>query len=153
MTVQTSQAELLRLRLKVAMYKVRTNQINTPFARLRVHGPSLARAAAYALERLDPAILARERGADEANVSAHARLMASVALEARDTPVLQPAPLLVPTAYSSRMVYGPPLLQISGTEVLGPREETEGTEAGMLVREDRSSDLADSSGLVQFDAT
>lgn len=34
-----SRAETLRMRLKVAIYKVRTNQINVPFSRLRVPEP------------------------------------------------------------------------------------------------------------------
>ncbi|KAJ9624950.1 hypothetical protein H2203_004901 [Taxawa tesnikishii (nom. ined.)] len=49
----SSKAEMLRLRLKVAMYKVRTNQINVPFARLRIERPEQATTESISL---DPAI-------------------------------------------------------------------------------------------------
>lgn len=85
----TSQAEMLKLRLRVAMYKVRTNQIATPFAQLR--GPvekSVEEAVAAA----------RERSRNEAPSGSDVSRSQHAVLK------LLPAPVLLPTAYSSRLV-------------------------------------------------
>nr|POE88146.1 hypothetical protein CFP56_11375 [Quercus suber] len=104
-----SRAELLRLRLRVAMYKVRTNQIDIPFAQLQnsthhlpqgQHPPPQT-ATSRAVEEA-VAQLRREAQRDLARRSqAHAAQAPPQALQ------LLPAPVLLPTAYSSRMIYEP----------------------------------------------
>ena len=88
-----SHAELLKLRLRVAMYKVRTNQVYVPFTDLRIENSSRARTKETS-EAVEEAVAALRREAQE--VSARAL---------RPIPKLLPAPLLRPTAYSSRMIY------------------------------------------------
>ncbi|KAK4634078.1 hypothetical protein CLAFUW4_00822 [Fulvia fulva] len=75
-----SYAELLRLRLRVAMYKVRTNQTDIPFDDLRVEQSPPPPPHAFAL----------------------------VPSEQQPCAQLLPAPLLRPTAYSNRMLYNMP---------------------------------------------
>lgn len=87
-----SRAELLRLRLRVAMYKVRTNQIAVPFPDLQV--PAHLRAPTQK-EAVEEAVAELRR-------EAQARQRPAPALGS--IPNLQPAPLLRPTAYSSRMI-------------------------------------------------
>ncbi|KAK5111039.1 hypothetical protein LTR62_005414 [Meristemomyces frigidus] len=104
MTVgSTSQAQKLKLRLRVAMYKVRTNQIDVPFHQLEVdEGLCRGRASSKAVE----AAVAELRREAQARLPLH-----------RDpVPKLLPAPLLLPTAHSSRIISwsalpsSPPLL-------------------------------------------
>ena len=75
-----SYAELLRLRLRVAMYKVRTNQTDIPFEELKVEHSPPAPHHSFAL----------------------------VPSDQQPCPQLLPAPLLRPTAYSSRTLYNMP---------------------------------------------
>jgi hypothetical protein len=88
-----SYAELLKLRLRVAMYKVRTNQVDIPFTDLRVpeHAKVSKSPTAQAVEE---AVAQLRREAMEVN-----------ARQSTTIPKLLPAPVLKPTAYSSRMVY------------------------------------------------
>lgn len=90
-----SRAELLRLRLKVAMFKVRTNQVAVPFEKLE---PEAKLSTSVAVE--GAVALLREQ--------ARAK-MAAAAAPAPAANVMLAAPVLKPTEYSSRMVYGPPI--------------------------------------------
>ncbi len=88
-----SHAELLKLRLRVAMYKVRTNQIDIPFTNLRV--PQIPQTTrSHTAQAVEDAVAQLRREAQEVN----ARQLSAV-------PKLLPAPILKPTAYSSRMIY------------------------------------------------
>ncbi|KAK3115001.1 hypothetical protein LTR53_006086 [Teratosphaeriaceae sp. CCFEE 6253] len=98
----TPRAELLKLRLRVAMYKVRTDQVNVPFSRLRVDakgldwdnpGDSQKQATGEAVEE---AVAQLRREAQE-RVSK---------VDVRPVPKLLPAPVLLPTEFSSRIIYG-----------------------------------------------
>ena len=86
----TSNVELLKLRLRVAIYKVRTNQIDVPFADLRIPQSAKSQTA----QAVEDAVAQLRREAQEAN----ARQLEAI-------PKLLPAPILKPTAYSSRMIY------------------------------------------------
>lgn len=89
-----SNAEKLRLNLRVAMYKVRTNQVDVPFAELEWRSP--ARVA------VEEAVAKLRREAFEVQARDEARRRLS---SANEVPKLLPAPTLRPTDYSSRMVY------------------------------------------------
>lgn len=88
---RVSHAETLMLRLRVAMYKVRTNQIGVPLEELRLEGEDRPWSAPPTAEE----VVAERRRA--------AYLDDSVLPE--PIPKLLPAPTLRPTAYSSRFVY------------------------------------------------
>jgi hypothetical protein len=89
-----SHAEVLRLRLRVAMYKIRTNQVDTPFADLHVELPP------QPLSAQDSSAAAREA------VEQLRQEAAEVAARRNNTTIkLKPAPVLRPTPYSSRMIY------------------------------------------------
>ncbi|KAK5165723.1 uncharacterized protein LTR77_008646 [Saxophila tyrrhenica] len=90
-----SNAEMLKLRLRVAMYKVRTNQVETPFLDLHVEERSRA-------SPLDPNAAAREA---VEQLRQEAQAIAARDRERAAVPRLLPAPVLRPTAYSSRMIY------------------------------------------------
>ena len=97
----TSRAEMLRLRLRVAMYKVKTGQTDVPFSRLRVEVDRKDRHDS----RDSP-----NRATNEAVESAVAELRREAqkslaSFNNRPIPKLLPAPVLLPTAYSSRMIY------------------------------------------------
>lgn len=82
-----SRAEQLKVRLRLAAYKVRTNQIETPFSDLPVESslPSTVEEHVALLRR--EAQLVNERSSRVPSLS------------------LLGAPILRPTAYSSRMIY------------------------------------------------
>ena len=103
--VKTSQAEMLRLRLKVAMYKVRTNQIYIPFARLQVHRP--ATKTLRVPRTLDPALTPASSSPPPELHTHPSSPVEDHAEGDADLPRLRPAPILAPTAFSSRMVFGP----------------------------------------------
>lgn len=79
------------------MYKIRTNQINTPFAELQISESNTAESPASTRHRVSSAVEAA---------------VATMRREAMDTmppnpypvPTLIPGPLLYPTAFSSRMI-------------------------------------------------
>lgn len=91
-----SNAETLRLRLRIAAYKMRTNQVDVPFDDLLVENksrtPSVQEAVANAVAEL-------RREAQE--IAARDSRRAAP----QSAPKLLPAPVLRPTAYSSRMIY------------------------------------------------
>jgi len=89
-----SRAEMLKLRLRVAMYKVRTNQVDVPFDRLHVEGERDKRKTTS--EAVEEAVAQLKREAQEEESISHAD---------QAFPKLLPAPVLTPTAYSSRMIY------------------------------------------------
>lgn len=93
----TSNAEMLRLRLRVAMYKVRTNQIHTPFSELKVEGDEARQAEARHK--------ATSEAVEEAVASLRREAQARMPTELPSVPKLQPGPVLMPTAYSSRNIY------------------------------------------------
>ena len=81
---------MLRIRLKLAMYKVKTNQIHVPISELQ--------------------ILPREPAKSLLKPDVPATLSAPKALSLQPTlskPKLLPAPVLIPTAYSARPVTEP----------------------------------------------
>ncbi|KXT12145.1 hypothetical protein AC579_10382 [Pseudocercospora musae] len=84
-----SYAQLLKLRLRVAMYKVKTNQVDTPFEDLQVEANPKQEITPNEVEE-EVASLRREAQAKMGQLP---------------VPRLLPAPVLLPTAYSSRMIY------------------------------------------------
>ena len=108
-TTTTSRVEMLKLRLRVAMYKVRTNQINIPFDRLKVQGEEPPRRAQTTPEAVEEAVaqLRREAQAQldrDRERAAQRQLLNGKRLTHQTYPKLLPAPILKPTAYSSRML-------------------------------------------------
>lgn len=86
-----SKVELLRLRLRIAMYKVRTRQTTLPLSRLKV------------LNEFAP--VAKPAREVEADVSSPELPTPSGVSNAAVKPLgLLPAPVLLPTAYSARFV-------------------------------------------------
>ena len=85
---------MLKLRLRVAMYKVRTNQTDVPFTELRVEGGE-QRNPKPNNDAVEEAIALLRKEAQERMPKP----------KERSFPRLQPAPVLRPTAYSSRMIY------------------------------------------------
>jgi hypothetical protein len=75
------------------MYKVRTNQIDVPFTNLQVPQPPQT-PKSHTAQAVEAALAELRREAQEVN----ARQMSAV-------PKLLSAPILRPTAYSSRMIY------------------------------------------------
>ncbi|KAK5726090.1 hypothetical protein LTR15_004282 [Elasticomyces elasticus] len=133
-------AETLRLRLRVAMYKVRTNQISTPFSRLRVPDPSpnakIRTVYGRPLSAYRAAAATQDDNLAKATAEAVEEAVAELRREAqalypppshptKDAPKLLGAvPVLLPTAFSSRWVYGterlpssPPRDSISPTKL------------------------------------
>ncbi|KAK3640159.1 hypothetical protein LTR56_005571 [Elasticomyces elasticus] len=131
-------AETLRLRLRVAMYKVRTNQISTPFSRLRVPDPSSNAKTRTVYGRPLSAYLrvAKDDNLAKATAEAVEEAVAELRREAqalypppshptKEAPKLLGAvPVLLPTAFNSRWVYGterlpssPPRNSISPTKL------------------------------------
>jgi hypothetical protein len=97
-----SHAETLKLRLQVAMYKIRTNQVNVPFAELQIESEqkSAEEETKRSRHRVNEAV--------EAAVATMRReAMDSMPRSTGPPPMLIPGPLLYPTAYSSRMVEMP----------------------------------------------
>lgn len=109
-----SLADILRLRLQIAMYKVRTNQVYTPFEQLR-----LQRGIRHAIENRE---LSRSPSPSSSEDSPELPTIQSVrrAAAALDhgVPKLLPAPVLLPTAHSSRMISMPK--QSSGGRLASP---------------------------------
>lgn len=92
----TSKAQFLKMRLRVAMYKIKTNQVDIPFDQLQVDDGKLkGRATSQAVE--------------EAVAQLRREAQLSMSRQAKPIPKLMPAPVLLPTAYSSRMIYAPPV--------------------------------------------
>ncbi|SMQ50541.1 unnamed protein product [Zymoseptoria tritici ST99CH_3D7] len=96
-----SYAEQLRLRLRVAMYKVQTDQVDVPFTDLQIEEDFADRTPTA--EEVEGAVadLRREAQASLQAKQSRAKMQA--------VPKLLPAPTLVPTAYSSRMIYDAPM--------------------------------------------
>jgi hypothetical protein len=97
-----SMAELLKLRLQVAMYKVRTNQVNVPFDELLVDDETecLEETTRSPTPEMDESIedmVARRRR--------EAQSLSLLTSTQQSIPKLTSAPLLLPTAFSSRMIY------------------------------------------------
>ncbi|KAF2834513.1 hypothetical protein M501DRAFT_1001150 [Patellaria atrata CBS 101060] len=97
-----SQAETLRLRLRVAMYKVKTQQTTTPIDELKI-SPAL-------LEIYQPSpTLRSEPSQEESNSLGDDQSSSPSKSKSTSTssyPKLLPAPILLPTAYSSRFITG-----------------------------------------------
>lgn len=89
-----SHAEMLRLRLRVAMYKIRTNQVDVPFANLRVEGQENHASG--------------DEGVEEAVASLRQEARERMPQVVEPVPKLLPGPVLLPTAYSSRLIYEDP---------------------------------------------
>ncbi|CAK1355318.1 hypothetical protein CB0940_00946 [Cercospora beticola] len=92
-----SHAELLKMRLQVAMYKVKTNQIHVPFDELRENTLSQRQREYNEAEEAVAALRAEAQAKDAQRTHAH------------PSSALFPAPMLQPTDYSSRTIYGPTL--------------------------------------------
>ncbi|KAM0719884.1 hypothetical protein Q7P37_004019 [Cladosporium fusiforme] len=93
-----SHAETLRLRLQVAMYKIKTNQIHVPFAELQIERDEHAEASSR--RRVNEAV-------EEAVATLRREAMERMPQKQGPTPTLIPGPLLHPTAFSSRMIPHP----------------------------------------------
>ena len=76
------------------MYKVRTNQVEVPFDQLYVEGEN--NKTKTTSEAVEEAVAQLRREAQEVEAAS---------LDDRTYPKLLPAPILRPTAYSSRMIY------------------------------------------------
>lgn len=102
-----SYAEVLRLRLRVAMFKVRTNQTHVPFTDLHVEE--------------DP----QEQSASQ-NAPTRGQMTEEPTTSHQPAPRLLPAPVLRPTPYSHRVIYefpepcSPPLVGSSDKLPHGP---------------------------------
>lgn len=99
-----SNAEMLRLRLRVAMYKVRTNQVDVPFKDLQVEESARSTWTSPTQEAVEEAVAQLRREAMEVQARDEARRQQQQQ-RAEDVPRLLEAPVLRPTAYSSRMIY------------------------------------------------
>jgi len=85
------------------MYKVKTNQVDVPFDQLHIPGEGAAKTASQAVEEAVAQLREEAR-----QVQAHAQAQAQASAtdnNDRPFPKLLPAPVLKPTAYSSRMIY------------------------------------------------
>ncbi|KAI7226980.1 hypothetical protein KC330_g8601 [Hortaea werneckii] len=101
-----SRAQLLKLRLRVAMYKVQTNQTHLPFESLTHAGRDVdGRATSEAVEEA-VAQLKREAYLKQEQQQQQRQREQQSTDASNDQPVpkLLPAPVLKPTAYSSRQV-------------------------------------------------
>lgn len=109
---RVSQAETLRLRLRVALYKVRTNQTGVPMSRLKIDrdNSTMSRAPSappapqasnvkVSHDIVDEAILRRKMLLQPSPTKTRPTTSSSF-------PQLLPAPTLLPTAYSTRFVGG-----------------------------------------------
>ena len=95
-----SRASMLKLRLRVAIYKVQTNQTHLPFKDLKHGGQDVdGKATSEAVEEA-VAQLRREAQLEQQRTQPSNN---------QPAPKLLPAPLLLPTAYSSRTIYEPGL--------------------------------------------
>jgi hypothetical protein len=95
------------------MYKIRTNQVHTPFAKLQISPASLAEEAETNRHRVSEAV--------EAAVATMRReAMDSMPRSTYPAPTLIPGPLLYPTAYSSRTIYQPEPTHAHTHHDLGP---------------------------------
>lgn len=84
------------------MYKIRTNQVNVPFAELQIEGEqrNAEEEATRSRHRVNEAV--------EAAVATMRReAMDNMPRNTGPPPMLIPGPLLYPTAYSSRMIQQP----------------------------------------------
>jgi hypothetical protein len=97
-TKSIPRAEMLRLRLKVAMYKVRTNQVDVPFDKLQVDD----RPVKPTSQAVEEAVAQLRKEAQEALARQQSRTQSQGPVS---VPKLQPGPILRPTAYSTRMLY------------------------------------------------
>jgi hypothetical protein len=93
-------AETLQLRLRVAMYKIRTNQVHVPFAELQIEQDERQEEMNH--RRVNEAV-------EEAVATMRREAMERLERERQrnPAPTLIPGPLLHPTAYSSRTIYQP----------------------------------------------
>ncbi|KAF2211627.1 hypothetical protein CERZMDRAFT_98508 [Cercospora zeae-maydis SCOH1-5] len=124
-----SHAELLKMRLQIAMYKVKTNQINVPFDDLRDNTLSQRQRDYNDAEEAVAALRAEAQLADARRVHGH------------PSSALFPAPILQPTDYSSRTMYGPSMSSSPSLGHLshsGIQDTTPGTRRTMA-EEDLSS--------------
>ncbi|KAK6410540.1 hypothetical protein LTR95_018197 [Oleoguttula sp. CCFEE 5521] len=133
-----SHAEMLRLRLRVAMYKIKTNQVHVPFAQLQVAGQASSRTSNKGVA-VEAAVASLRR---EAQASMHLQPPAPT------MPKLLPGPVLLPTAYSSRKIYDLPRASMSPiTSPLKSGQQSEITTpksiAGRIARAE-SADLTSS---------
>ncbi|KAM3419172.1 hypothetical protein BST61_g5116 [Cercospora zeina] len=118
-----SHAELLKMRLQIAMYKVKTNQILVPFDKLRENALSQRQRDYNEAEEAVAALRAEAQLADARRVHGH------------PSSALFPAPILQPTDYSSRTICGPsmssspPLRRLSRPSI---QELTPGTRRAMV---------------------
>lgn len=80
------------------MYKIRTNQVNVPFAELQIEGDEQSEEMNHrrVSEAVEAAVATMRREA-----------MESMPRNTRPAPKLIPGPLLYPTAFSSRTIHQP----------------------------------------------
>ncbi|KAI7154481.1 hypothetical protein KC343_g10760 [Hortaea werneckii] len=100
-----SRAQLLKLRLRVAMYKVQTNQTHLPFESLTHAGRDVdGRATSEAVEEAVAQIKREAYLKQEQQRQRQAEQETTNPSTDQPVPRLLPAPVLKPTAYSSRQV-------------------------------------------------
>ncbi|KAI9703709.1 MAG: hypothetical protein M1836_007479 [Candelina mexicana] len=112
-THHSSRAELLRLRLRVAMFKVQTNQTDVPLSRLQIS----PRKQSPTSLRKDTPLSTTPQLNSTSQIS-----------ETRAAPRLLPAPVLEPTAYTARRIsaYHVPSSPPSSTGTIARMEVNEG---------------------------
>ncbi|KAI6866023.1 hypothetical protein KC338_g4520 [Hortaea werneckii] len=100
-----SRAQLLKLRLRVAMYKVQTNQTHLPFESLTHAGRDVdGRATSEAVEEAVAQLKREAYLKQEQQRQRQAEQESTNPPTDQPVPRLLPAPVLKPTAYSSRQV-------------------------------------------------
>ncbi|KAI6797609.1 hypothetical protein KC360_g2016 [Hortaea werneckii] len=100
-----SRAQLLKLRLRVAMYKVQTNQTHLPFESLTHAGRDVdGRATSEAVEEAVAQLKREAYFKQEQQRQRQAEQESTNPPSDQPVPRLLPAPVLKPTAYSSRQV-------------------------------------------------
>ncbi|KAH0564847.1 hypothetical protein GP486_001769 [Trichoglossum hirsutum] len=109
-------AEMLRLRLKLAMYKVRTNQIYVPISELRLPPCELANSP---------------RKLDNLATSPAPKTLPLQQTRPRPNQKLLPAPILIPTSYSARRIIEPYMPSSPPCSALNSDMDPPGIEGGL----------------------
>lgn len=122
-------AETLRLQLRVAMFKINTHQTNIPLSRLQISPKGLHPPAQVHKSPPQETV---------APYKAQAPIKPTI-------PKLLPAPVLIPTAYSARLIHDPPVPSSPPTSIgssSSPDTPSPGLPTPALPQQPRSQPLA-----------